>query len=90
MFKFEGNQKVFLGETEVTIFGRTEFFTGKQPRYYVTAEQALPGSNSNEAWVNEDMLSAVAPAPKAAPAEAAKASVAQKGKKGIRTKGWSA
>ncbi len=63
MFKFEGNQQVWLIESKhpVTIFGRTEFFNGKQPRYYVQSEEAIPGKNVSEDWVNEDKLSDVQP-----------------------------
>lgn len=51
-FKFKGNQQVWLEGKPVTVFGRTEFFNGKQPRYYVQGE-------GGESWVNEDALTDV-------------------------------
>lgn len=88
MFKFEGNQKVWLigSDHPVTIFGRTEFFNGKMPRYYVVSETAIPGKNMAEDWVNEDKLTDIEPVKEEkAPVE----NPTVKGKKGIRSRGLS-
>lgn len=88
MFKFNGNQKVWLlgSNHPVTIFGRTEFFTGKAPRYYVQSETHIPGSNMAEAWVNEDALTDVEPVVEVEEkVEETTAPLSAKGKKGIRT-----
>lgn len=63
MFKFEGNQIVWIADNghKVTIIARTEFFTGKQPRYCVQSETAIPGKNVAEDWINEDKLTVVDP-----------------------------
>lgn len=91
--KFDGNQKVFLISSNhpVTIFGRTEFFNGKQPRYYIVSQTSIPGKNLNEDWVNEDQLSAT-PYKQEIP-ESVKPKTTTLGKKpggGIRTKGLGA
>ena len=70
-FKYEGGQKLWMGATgqPVTVIARTEFFTGKQPRYCVEAEEgSIQGKNMAQDWTNEDMLTDVAPEP-VAPAE---------------------
>lgn len=63
MFKFEGNQKLFIAENghAVKIIARTEFFNGKQPRYCVQSDSSIPGKNVSEDWINEDKLTDVAP-----------------------------
>jgi hypothetical protein len=75
MFKFEGNQELWVAETKepVTVFGRTEFFTGKQPRYYVQGEEGF------EAWLNEDALVDVDPNP-----EVVEVAPQVRGKKSLR------
>jgi len=62
-FRYEGNQKVFIIKNghPVTILGRSEFFTGKQNRYYIRSETAIPGKNINEDWINEDQLTHIEP-----------------------------
>jgi hypothetical protein len=58
MLKYEGNQQVFCIPQQVvaTVKGRTEFFNGKQPRYYVVAKDF-------EDWINEDGLTSELPEP---------------------------
>ena len=62
-FKFKGNQDVFILKNDhpVKILGRTEFFNGKQPRYYVKSDSVIPGKSANEEWINEDHLTDIKP-----------------------------
>lgn len=85
MFKFEGNQKVFISKNghPVTVLGRTEFFNGKQARYYVQSETAIPGKNIAEDWINEDQLTNIAPVIEA-PAEEVRKESGVRNRPGIR------
>lgn len=62
-FRYEGNQKVWIRSNghAVTVLGRSEFYTGKQNRYYIRSETAIPGKNNNEDWINEDQLTHIEP-----------------------------
>lgn len=74
-FKYDGNQQVWLEGKPVTVFGRTEFFHGKQPRYYVQGE-------GGESWVNEDCLSDIVPIVEGEQTAPVKSGI--RGKKSIR------
>lgn len=91
MFKFEGKQTLYIAENghEVTVIARTEFFNGKQPRYCVQSETAIPGKNVAEDWINEDKLTDVAPVAPVVEGEVLPPTSIPtvKNKKGIRTHG---
>lgn len=62
-FKYELEQLVFIASNghPVAIKGRTEFVGAKQNRYYVTSDDAIPGKNHAEDWINESDLTDVEP-----------------------------
>jgi hypothetical protein len=68
-FQYEGNQQVWIAKNghPVIILGRTEFFNGREPRYYVRSDTAIPGKNINEDWINESQLTSIAPVVEEAP-----------------------